>query len=65
MKQQPCPKDCPDRAAGCGATCEEWQKYVKERNADYEQRKEYHELNEMFFDAKVKVIRKAFQRRRK
>ena len=65
MREHPCKKDCPDRTPGCGATCEEWQKYVKERNAEYEQRAKQQELEEMFFDSKVKVIRKNFQRRRK
>ena len=65
MREHPCKKDCPDRAAGCGATCPDWQKYVKERDAEYEQRKKQHELNQMFFDAKIKVIRKSFNRRKK
>lgn len=39
MEQQPCARDCPERKAGCGTTCERWQKYVKARNAEYEERK--------------------------
>ena len=38
MKEQPCPRDCPERKAGCGATCERWQAYVKQRNAEYDER---------------------------
>ena len=38
MIEQPCPRDCPERKAGCGATCERWQAYVKKRNAEYEER---------------------------
>lgn len=30
--------DCPDRCPGCSATCEEWKKYEKKRNKEYEQR---------------------------
>lgn len=39
MRDQPCKKDCPRRSAWCGATCPDWQKYVKERDAEYEERK--------------------------
>ena len=58
MREHPCKKDCPDRTAGCGATCDEWQKYVKERNADYEQRAKQRESDYEFFDTRVKSIRK-------
>lgn len=34
----PCPPNCPDRHGGCAVTCEKWQKYEKERNANYEER---------------------------
>ena len=31
----PCTKDCPDRYPGCGAKCEKWKAYAKERNEYY------------------------------
>lgn len=65
MRDQPCAKDCPRRAAGCGSTCEEWQKYVKKRNAQYEERREMWEKNNMIFEGKVKFIRHNFVHRRK
>lgn len=30
--------DCPDRHAGCAATCPKWAKYVEEKNIFYEER---------------------------
>lgn len=65
MREQPCKKDCPRRSAGCGSTCEEWQKYVKKRNAEYEERREMWEKNNMIFEGKVKFIRHNFVHRRK
>lgn len=41
--KQPCPKDCPRRAAGCGITCPDWQAYVNERNAGYEAKQHNHD----------------------
>lgn len=43
MTPSPCynPKtkiDCPDRSAGCSATCPKWAKYVEERNKVYAER---------------------------
>lgn len=35
---QPCAKDCPDRKAGCHASCERWAAYEKERNEEYKKR---------------------------
>ena len=63
--KQPCKRDCPDRRAGCGATCPEWEKYVKWRNAEYEKRREMWEKKNMIFDGKVKFIRHNFAHRRK
>ena len=34
--RHPCTKDCSSRAPGCGASCEAWQKYLKDRNERYE-----------------------------
>lgn len=34
----PCGKDCPDRAAGCGVVCWKWAEYVEKRNAVYAKR---------------------------
>ena len=34
----PCEKDCPDRKAGCGATCASWKEYEAKRNAEYKRR---------------------------
>lgn len=36
----PCGKDCPERKAGCAVSCEKWRAYVKERNENYENRRE-------------------------
>lgn len=47
--KQPCERDCPDRSAGCGATCEKWQAYVKERNVEYEERVRMHKDEEIIF----------------
>ena len=63
--KQPCEKDCPDRKAGCGATCPKWEKYVKWRNAQYEERKEKWDMDKMVFDGKIKNRRSSFNRRRK
>lgn len=43
LRQSPCynrrtSTDCPNRRAGCSANCEKWQKYVNERNEEYEKR---------------------------
>ena len=43
MIHQPCfdvktRTDCPDRKAGCGASCEKWAEYVKARDEFYERR---------------------------
>lgn len=32
--------DCPDRCAGCGATCEKWKEYEQNRNQMYARKKE-------------------------
>lgn len=63
--KQPCERDCPDRKAGCGATCEKWQAYVKERDAEYERRVQYWKDKEIVFEGKMRSIRKNFSRRRK
>lgn len=63
--KQPCARDCPDRKAGCGTTCEKWQAYVKERDAEYEKRREMWEEKNMIFDGKTKFIRHNFTHRRK
>lgn len=63
--KQPCERDCPDRSAGCGATCEKWQAYVKERNAGYEERVKKWKDEEIFFDGKLKSIHESFSKRRK
>ena len=63
--KQPCERDCPDRKAGCGATCEKWKAYVEERNAQYEERVKKWHNQEIVFDGKVKSIRRNFARRRK
>lgn len=34
--RHPCRKDCQNRYPGCGATCEAWQKYLKDRNDGYQ-----------------------------
>lgn len=36
---QPCKRDCPDRAPGCGAKCEKWQQYTQEREKEYDRRR--------------------------
>jgi hypothetical protein len=58
--KQPCPRDCPDRVAGCGATCPKWRKYVAWRNAEYERRKRQYEYEE----CKSFVIERAMRRNR-
>ena len=65
MREHPCKKDCPDRAPGCGATCPDWQKYVKERNAEYEQRAKLREFENMVYEAQQRSIRKNLNRRKK
>ena len=63
--KQPCTRDCPDRSATCATTCERWAKYVKWRNAEYENRRKLREFDEVTFNAKVKSIRRNFTHRRK
>ena len=65
MRSHPCKKNCPRRAPGCGAICQDWQIYVNGRNEEYEDRIRQHKLNEAVFDSKIKSIRKNFNRRRK
>jgi hypothetical protein len=65
MRDQPCERDCPDRAAGCGATCERWQAYVKRRDEGYRERLDRSNEQNMIFENKVKFIRHAFVHRRK
>lgn len=53
MKEQPCKRDCPRRSAGCGATCKDWQDYVAERDAGYEERKrkaDFHTCKQVVLD---------------
>ena len=65
MKEQPCKRDCPERKAGCGTTCERWQAYVKKRNADYEKRRKQREFDEVCFEGKIKNLHRSFTKRRK
>lgn len=58
LNDQPCLKDCPDRSAGCGATCERWKKYVETRNEGYDERKRLFEYG----DCKRTVIERAVHR---
>lgn len=37
--RHPCTKDCPDRFPGCGASCEKWAAYIKQREEVYAMRK--------------------------
>ena len=64
MREHPCKKDCPDRTAGCGATCDEWQKYVKNRNAEYEQRLKERESEDIYWAGVSKDIRRRTRNRR-
>lgn len=57
--KQPCKRDCPRRVPGCGATCPDWQKYVKERNAKYDERR----LNSEYNACKHEVMRRVVHRR--
>lgn len=63
--KQPCPRDCPERSAGCGVHCEMWQAYVKARNAEYEERRKEREFDEISYENKCKNIHHSFLRRRK
>lgn len=36
--------DCPDRHAGCAATCEKWAEYVRKRNRNYNERLYYSDI---------------------
>lgn len=63
--KQPCARDCPDRKAGCAATCEKWKTYVEERNAGYEERHKMWEEKNVAFETKIRHIRRNFSHRRK
>lgn len=49
--KQPCERNCSERAAGCGTTCERWKKYVAARNAEYEER-----MRRSDFDAAKRIV---------
>ena len=42
-----CPPDCPDRHAGCGATCETFQRHWKEKQARYARKDQQRRINEL------------------
>lgn len=56
--------DCPDRCAGCGATCARWAAYTAERDAMYETRRKA-SLEKMGAEAHYRKVMqiKAKQRR--
>lgn len=53
--------DCPKRCAGCAVSCPDWAAYVKERDAEYERRKEQADIDWIVH----RGLDKAFERRMK
>ena len=47
--------NCPDRKAGCSATCEKWRKHKEARNKIYEERaKEFKKLDDYISTRKTR-----------
>lgn len=65
MNQQPCAKDCPRRAPGCGATCKDWYDYVAERDAKYKERLTRHTADQVLYEGMVRYLRKYHKKKRK
>jgi len=42
-----CPRDCPERYPGCGATCPTWLEYCAERDARYRDNMKQREIDEV------------------
>ena len=62
MKKNPCGKECPRRAVGCAVSCPDWAEYVKERNKDYEKRKEKCKQSEAVTDGFMRCGKKLGQK---
>lgn len=54
---------CPDRCAGCAASCEKWAAYESKRNMEYRQKLESGETDAYMIERRQKV-RKAMKRHR-
>lgn len=50
--KQPCPRDCPKRAPGCGSSCPDWAEYLKWREKEYKNRLEAMKVNDAVVDGR-------------
>jgi hypothetical protein len=53
----PCPRDCPGRRPGCGATCEKFQKHRAECEERYKRNAEQVMINDVLY-GRMKKVRK-------
>lgn len=60
----PCAKDCPNRKAGCSASCETWNAVKGERLKSYDKRARIVDINQMT-DGGARNCRRAARRKRK
>ena len=60
----PCAKDCPDRKAGCSASCEAWKAVKSERLNGYKKRAEIIDISQMT-DGGARNCRRAARGKRK
>lgn len=60
----PCTQDCPNRKAGCSASCEAWSAVKGERLRSYGRRAEIIDISQMT-DGGAKNCRRAARRKRK
>lgn len=60
----PCAKDCPNRKAGCSASCEAWNAVKEERLKSYGKRAEIIDISQMTSGG-ARNCRRAARRKRK
>ena len=60
----PCAKDCPNRKAGCSASCEPWNAVKGERLKSYDKRARIVDINQMT-DGGARNCRRAARGKRK
>lgn len=57
--------DCPRRCAGCAKDCQEWDEYVRQRNAMYDERLRYSETGNDIREARGKMAIAAMKKKNK
>lgn len=59
----PC-KGCPERAAGCAASCEKWAEYVAERDKVYQKKVWYSEIAGYTHDKSAETKHRLYQNKK-